>query len=212
MKAIEGAATPDLFGYDPGRAAGDVGFQMDARFNEAGDARLELIYTWDPTKRLAVWLMNNPSQAGKLDMGQRVSWDPTARRVVHFSRNLGCGRAAIVNWCPLVATDPAFLWRLLRGGRFTPELQADNVNVLQAAGELADVVVLATGPEGMRRYPELVRAAVGLVTRRHAPMCLGTTEHGAPLHPLARGAFAIPNDRQPVPFDVWDWKDALLHA
>lgn len=195
----------DLFGYDPGRAEGDVGVEMAARFSEDGKARLALEYVWDRKLPAAAWLMNNPSVAGQLRTGERVSFDPTARRVIHFSRMVGAGAARLVNWCPLIATDPAFLWRMLRDGAYTDDLVQENMLAVARAGSDAGPVFIATGPEGMRRYPGHVRRAAMLITAHSAPLCLGTTDYGAPLHPLARGKFAIPNDRRPVPFDLSDW-------
>lgn len=206
----------DLFDNDPAHAA----MGMSARFTLDRLGRLALSYVWDRRLPSAAWLMNNPSVAGRPSTSSpgAPTFDQTARRVIHFSKALGAGSATLVNWCPFVATKPAELWDALQGPYFGPALVQENLDAVAAAGEEAEWRLVACGPEGFRRHPEFVRRALhafmgegAFVTKwatrpvKREALCLGTSPEGAPLHPLARGAFAIPNDRRPVPWVPAEW-------
>lgn len=195
----------DLLGHDTGQSAEQM--EMVAEFSEDGKSRLSLRYTWDPSLPAAAWFMNNPSQAGRpAAPGSTVpTWDPTARRVVHFSRQLGAGSAWLLNWCPIVATEPAELWRKLKANGFPPGLEMANHLKIAPAAAAASFRIMACGAEGLRRHPVLFRAAAAVFCGADEVLCLGTSPGGAPLHPLARGKFAIKNDTKPVPFHARDW-------
>lgn len=165
---------------------------ITAEFDPAGRARLSLRYIWDDDLPAAAFLMNNPSVAGS----DESPFDPTARRTIHFAHTHGCGSVWLVNWCPLVATQPADMWKMVAAGDCTAGLQLINAGAVERAGKAASVRVVACGPEGFRRQPSMLRAALTAFLG-DAPgadaMCLGISPEGAPLHPLARGKFAIPN-------------------
>lgn len=207
---------PDLFGFDPA-AAVDLP-TVNAEFTRADTARLVLRYGWDRSRPAAAFLMNNPSVAGK----KGTPFDPTARRTIHFAKMLGAGSAYLVNWCPLIATDPADLWRMLKDHRFDAHLVQANLDCIARAAAAAEWHVVACGPEGFRRAPDLVRRALHAFIgegsrvvkwqqrpRRREAWCLGVSPEGAPLHPLARGRYAIPNDRQPVRWMLGEWPPQL---
>lgn len=164
---------------------------VEAEFSADRSARLALRYTWDASLPIAAFLMNNPSVAGR----DESPFDPTARRAIHFAHQHDCGSAWLVNWCPLIATYPKDLWLMIVAARFTQDLQHANIAAIEHAGRQAHVRVVACGPEGFRRRPEFVRPALVafLGPEKRKAMCLGVTAEGAPLHPLARGKFAIPN-------------------
>jgi hypothetical protein len=186
----------DLFGQPIAPRPEDI--QIEVEFDVFKQARLWLRYIWDDDLPSAAFLMNNPSIAG----GEASAFDPTARRVVHFAHTHGCGSVWLVNWCPLIATQPTDLWKMLAAGEFDRYggLKRLNGLAVEHAGHDASIRVVACGPEGFRRYPAMVRRALQSflwhfppIHQKHEAMCLGVTPEGAPLHPLARGKFAIPN-------------------
>lgn len=196
-----------LHGYDPGQASGDMAMEMAAEFSEDGKSRLSLRYTWDRSLPAAAWFMNNPSQAGRpaRDGSTSPTFDPTATRTIHFSRMLGCGTAWLVNWCPMIATEPADLWLMLKADGFPPGLELSNHLRIAPIAAAARFRIMACGAEGLRRHPVLFRAAAAVFVGAEETLCLGTTDGGAPLHPLARGKHAIRNATRPVPFHARDW-------
>jgi hypothetical protein len=146
---------------------------------------------------MAAWLLNNPSEAdASID-------DPTSRRMEHFSRKAGCGGFNAVNMWALRTAYPAELWKILRAGGSTPAVDMCNLISIEMAAELSDVHFVAFGPEAPRRDRPRVVDLVGVFSRDGSRplLCLGTSPEGWPLHPLARGKFAIPNSRQPT-----EWK------
>jgi hypothetical protein len=153
--------------------------------------RWEIRRIWDESLPLAAWLMTNPSKAdGEID-------DPTMLRTVHFSRKLGAGGLIGVNVIPYRATDPADMLRALRQGLISPEILSLNLDYIAQASREASFHLVAFGvlaPElGWHRQ----RALEQFSRRAASLMCLGTSPAGWPLHPLARGKFAIRNDVEP---------------
>jgi hypothetical protein len=131
--------------------------------------------------------------------------DPTGRRMEHFSRVVGAGGFIGVNVWPWITPYPADLWTALAAGQVTPAmLQANDMAIAKASR--SPILFVATGVEPPRRHREAFRRALGcyLDLTREA-LCLGTSPDGWPLHPLARGKFAIPNTRKPVPWRHQTW-------
>lgn len=155
------------------------------RINGAGD-------------RTAAWLMCNPSTA---DAEQD---DRTAGRVVYHSTRAGCERSLIGNVWPYRTPYPADLWAAIAAGKITAEMMRANLDALAMIGAQADIHIVAFGAEPRRRFPAVVQAAVDAFTLggRHPTYCLGTTDDRLPLHPLARGRFAVRNDARLRP-----WRD-----
>ncbi len=152
--------------------------------------RLDLIRRWSDGP-LAAWLMLNPSKAdGEVD-------DPTSLRVIHFSRAAGAGAAMIVNVYPWRATDPVDMFRALRQGLISPEMLSDNAGAIARVSAMASIHFAAFGVNGNVHAFHMDRALRHFSPLDRPLLCLGTSPAGWPLHPLARGKFAIPNDRQP---------------
>jgi hypothetical protein len=175
----------------------DLLIRRTATMYGAGDcARLKLGQEWDDRLPVAAWLLCNSSTA------DATADDQTARRMRHFSAAAGCGAFNAVNIWPLRTPYPAFLWRLLAGGMFTDDIRAANAAAVQLAAERSDVHFVAFGPGPVRRDRAHVVDTLGIFSADGATplLCLGTSPEGWPLHPLARGAFAIPNSRQPAPW------------
>jgi hypothetical protein len=156
--------------------------------------RWEIRRIWDPTLPLAAWLMLNASKAdGEID-------DPTILRTVHFSRKVGAGGLIGVNLVPWRATDPGDMLRALRQGLISPEMLSLNLDYILAASREAEFHFVAFGVVA----PELAwhrRRALDQFSRRADQLlCLGRSPAGWPLHPVARGKFAIRNDTEPMPW------------
>jgi len=156
--------------------------------------RWEIRRVWDRALPLAAWLMLNPSKAdGEID-------DPTLLRIIHFSRMIGAGGLIGVNMIPYRATDPADMLRALRQGLLSPEILSLNLDYVLAASREAKFHFVAFGVVA----PELAwhrrRALEQFSRRADQLLCLGLSPAGWPLHPVARGKFAIRNDTQP---QIW---------
>jgi hypothetical protein len=156
-----------------------------------GLCRLELARIWDPMGPRAAWLMLNPSTAdGESD-------DQTILRCIHFSRKLGAGSLVVVNVLPWRATDPADLHAALKQGKISDAMLAANLMHIGQASLQSQIHIAAFGHPhrdfGWHRSRALERFA------NHADqlLCLGVTSNGWPLHPVARGKFAIRNDAEP---------------
>lgn len=150
--------------------------------------RLLLERGWGAYGRTAGWLMCNPSTA------DADHDDPTAGRVVHHSRRLECVRALVGNIWPLRTPYPADLWPRVRP--MPREWRLANLEALAMIGAQSSVHLVAFGAEPFRRHRLDVLEAIDAFTLggRHKLYCLGTTADNLPLHPLARGKFAVRND------------------
>lgn len=155
-----------------------------------------------PGLRTAVWLLCNPSTA---DAQQD---DPTVRRMRHFTLRAGCGRMLVGNVWPLRTPYPAELWAALARGDLTDAMRSANLDALAAMAAQADALFVAFGAEPWRRHRPAVEEAVRVMLAAApdwiVPDCLGITPDGAPLHPLARGKFAVRND-----CEIFEWPGVL---
>lgn len=137
----------------------------------------------------AAWLMCNPSTADAL-----VD-DPTVQRVIRHTDRAGYSRSLVGNVWPIRTPYPRVLWERLRT-HYPAEWLFANLDALAMIGGQASVHVVAFGAEPGRKYREAVELALDAFScgGRHTLYCLGTTEDGMPLHPLARGHHFIPKD------------------
>lgn len=169
-----------------------------------GNHRFSLSRVWDRRLPIAAWLMLNPSTA---DDEQD---DPTIRRVMHFSRENGCGGAIVVNLWPLRTAYPRDLWPAI--ACVPAKVLERNEASIFDANRAASLHIVAFGADAGRSHRPHVAKMLGAFRNRSVPVgsapfrCLGLTDDGWPLHPLARGRFAIPNARK-----LNGWK-LLLHA
>lgn len=162
-----------------------------------GPCRFTLGRQWDDRLPMAAWLLCNPSTAdADLD-------DQTCRRMTHFSRAAGCGGFNAVNTWPLRTAYPADLWKMLRRGALTHAMDVGNFAAVEMVAATAEVHLVAFGPEPPRRdLGRVVLLLAAFSAHGTRPLlCLGTSPEGWPLHPLARGKFAIPNSRRPEPWE-----------
>lgn len=162
----------------------------DAKISDDGLYRYVLIRVWDKALPVIVFIMLNPSTADAL-----VD-DATIRACMAIARAQGCGGIVVVNLFAFRATQPMDM----KAARdpIGPENDMHIARVLK--WKKVKMVIAAWGADG--RYMNRYYDVMSLVTLRHRiPLyCLGTTQHGAPKHPLARGKGRIPHDFQPI---VW---------
>jgi len=122
---------------------------------------------------ICVFAMLNPSTADE------TGDDPTVRRCKRFAIRLGAARLIIVNLYAYRATDPRQLWKV------PDPVGPDNDDWLRAAATEArntDGHVIAA--RGAHARPDRVRAAAAVLSDAGRIYCLGTTQAGAPRHPL----------------------------
>ncbi len=144
--------------------------------------RYVLTRTWDAALPAVAWIMLNPSVA---DAAQD---DPTIRRVVRFSRDMGAGGCVVVNLFALRATDPAKLRTA------ADPVGPDNdrhINFEATPPFVHRRVIAAWGahPMAVQRARDVLRT---LKEAGVAVECLGKTKDGQPRHPLYLKADARP--------------------
>lgn len=150
-----------------------------AVFDVAPKQRLVLTRRWDMlgTARPMVAWMLNPSSAGATED------DPTVRKCIGFAKRAGCGGLAIVNWSPVVATDPRDLLKLenLR-------LEDSEPYILHALLQLRPSYVLvgwgANGAHVRKRYPEQWSRTLLHARQANDLWCIDETQSRDPVHPL----------------------------
>lgn len=147
------------------------------------------------------WAMLNPSLAS----GERD--DPTLKRIIGFSYRWGFGSLVVGNVYPFVSPNQAALrkWRQSFAGS-DPDHSAREAfirNAYDCAGMFSNcqLVMAAWGngadADDLDRWRTFVETEIGWPGAWH---CLGTTNGGAPKHPLARGRHRIPDDAEPM---IW---------
>lgn len=176
--------------------------RSDAVLSDDGCYRYELTRFWcDPDaflQRAATFVMLNPSTAdASVD-------DPTIQRCMKFARAWGLDGIRVVNLYAYRASQPSAMWEALARG--VDIVGPENPHTLRKAllrayNECLPVTV-AWGNHGAQgRVEWLTRQARDLHVRLQ---CLGTTQSGAPKHPLARGQHRIPDDFTPLPWEAPD--------
>lgn len=145
--------------------------------------RYQLTRIWDETKKVACFVMLNPSTAdANID-------DPTIRRCVGFATKWGYGGIVVVNLAAFRATDPDKL------SEVEDPVGPENLHHVETAISGSEVVVAAWGNVKLKfsrgacqRGMSLVSCAKSVVTicesRGKRLRCLGKTSSGQPRHPL----------------------------
>jgi hypothetical protein len=169
----------------------------DATLSEDGLYRYDLTRFWcDPgafLQRPATFVMLNPSTAALKD-------DPTIQRCMKFARSWGLDGIRVVNLYAFRTSQPSVLWEALAGGIniVGPENERTLGRALFSARNLRTPVIAAWGNHGAAgRVEWLAREADRWGVELE---CFGTTQSGAPKHPLARGHHRIPDDFEPIPW------------
>jgi hypothetical protein len=158
-----------------------------------GDCRWTLSRRWGPGPLMAC-VGNNPSYAdARRD-------DPTMWRVMGFAFRWGFGGVVMLNVYPFITPDMDKL-RAWAATDLPAVHIATGYNLDRVAGalELADLHVAAWGnlpdPDDVSEFLYGLEANLGREVDWH---CLGTTNSGAPTHPMARGKHRVPDDAKPV--------------
>jgi hypothetical protein len=151
--------------------------------------RYELRRTWDFRKPALVVCMLNPSTADHRDD------DPTIQTLIHFARLWGYGGLLVVNLNAFRASSPKVMMAAV--DPVGPENQKYIDAAFAYAFQNGGAALAAWGNDGEfgLRDDWFIRRA-----KRHGVRldCLGTTNSGAPKHPLARGRHRIPRDQRPI--------------
>lgn len=142
-----------------------------AVLSDCGRYRYALSRRWAPGPK-ALFIMLNPSKAdAEVD-------DPTIRRCIGFAKREGCGALRVENLFAWRATKPdeMFAQGLVAVG------EADAA-IRQSVRAVDGPVIAAWG--GDRRAEDRARQVVEIFDGQSVKlMCLGTTNSGAPRHPL----------------------------
>jgi hypothetical protein len=144
-----------------------------------------------------LFCMLNPSDA------DHERDDPTMHAVMHFARLWGFPGVTVVNPWPFRSSSPAACQRWAFGkGPGDPDVARvleENLRVIEREANAAARIVVAWG-NGAWDAGWIARVERVLRTVGNDLFCLGTTDSGAPKHPLARGVHRVPRDQQPI---VW---------
>lgn len=161
--------------------------ERSALISDDGKYRYWLKRKWGEGKNV-LWCMLNPSTAdAEVD-------DPTVLRVIEFSQSWGFGSATVVNKYAIRSSDPSILAKL---GHFEAEGPANGFHQWTEALS-AHALIVAWGNPGGRGVPLPISEAALLV-----PYCLGITQSGCPIHPLARGKHRVAAGSLMVPYDQY---------
>ncbi len=139
-----------------------------------GDYRYHLTRRWGPKIDTVVWVMLNPSTADA-DVD-----DPTIRRCISFSAELGADSLRVVNLYAYRATDPKHL--LAVEDPVGPMNNTVIRETLLAARAMRSPVI---GAWGVNARADRVSEFVTIADECRVPLhCLGITKSGMPRHPL----------------------------
>ena len=143
---------------------------LGAEFSPCLKYRYRLWRHWGRTGVTLTWIMLNPSTADEL-----VD-DPTIKRCIGYSLNMGFSGCQILNIFAWRATDPNQL--LLQADPVGPE----NDRYISEAAQAGGTIVCAWGNVHKQisdRAPAVLKILSGADLR-----CLKITAHGNPWHPL----------------------------
>ena len=148
--------------------------KSSALISRCGHYRYWLKREWDDQRPPCVFVGLNPSTAD----AQRD--DPTLRRCIGFAQDWGFGGLTLVNLFAFRATDPAVLKKVQdpigpRTDYWLRRICGETADIIAAWGNMGAMAQLGARPVRRDQWFE----------RRFGPLlCLGTTQSGAPRHPL----------------------------
>lgn len=145
-----------------------------AIFSPCRTYRYALTREWAKEGKTFAVVGLNPSTANETDD------DPTIRKCMHYARREGCARLVMVNLFAYRATHPPDLLSIPGTVLVVP----DNIAIVARVLMDAEVHVAAWGGVHKRLRKHIPDTRVLSFLR--APVCLGTTQEGYPLHPLYR--------------------------
>jgi hypothetical protein len=138
--------------------------------------------------------MLNPSEADE------ESDDPTILRCLHFSQSWSYAGFTVVNLYPYRSPNPQKCRAWATDNKLASVVRGvleHNREIVTEQVRSARNVVAAWGNSP---WDDFLVADTAKSILSHVPniYCLGTTRHGSPKHPLARGKQRVPNDQQQV--------------
>jgi hypothetical protein len=154
---------------------------------------------WWADQPRALICMANPSKAGADEN------DPTVHSIIRLVRSwYGCGGFTVVNYEPVIATDPNAMRTWQAGmARIDPEglarVRAENLLLINRLSADAWIRIVAWGdivPWPSKHSMDVLQAMSMNWTQDL--YSLGLTKGGNPKHPLARGKSRIPDGQQPM--------------
>ena len=154
--------------------------------------RYELRRVWDGALPMLAVCMLNPSTAdANID-------DPTVLTLTHFGKLWDYGGLLIVNLYAYRSPSPKQMFAA-EAVAIGPKNEKYTAAAVFYARDNGGKLLAAWGNDGNDRsmfFAQWARCqGVELV-------CLGTTQSGAPKHPMARGLHRIPRDQRPIPWGV----------
>lgn len=148
--------------------------KMSAQISRCGIWRYTLSRIWDDSLPVFCWIMLNPSVADA-----KIT-DPTATKIINFSKTFGAGGLVAVNLFAYRATDPMELVRASAKGIDVVGPNNDAC-ILQAVQNRHVIAAWGTKGEFLGRDQAVIKL---LADAGIQPDCLGTTKDGHPKHPL----------------------------
>lgn len=163
---------------------------------------------WFGPERVLPWIMLNPSTADE------KANDPTLCRIIRWTWTWGFDGLLVVNLFPYRSPDPRELARWIRWDERQDWVARDALqeNWTRAARLLLpyDAAMVAWGAPagalahdaelGAESFFDTVNDPDGDRDRMPELFCLGTTQGGRPIHPMARGRHRVPDGAKPRPF------------
>jgi len=183
----------NLFGLEMPRMT------KNATLSDCRNYRWTLTRDWAEGERIC-WVMLNPS-----DADHEVD-DPTIRRCIHFTKYWGYAGFTVVNLYPYRSPSPSKCKTWARGQNQAEAVKLalqQNAAIVAYQARDAGMVVAAWGNNP---WDDDLLASITesiLTERSDCPeiYCLGTTNSGAPKHPMARGKHRVPESQMPV---LWE--------
>ena len=148
----------------------DLFQRTDAVLSADDKYRYRLMRTWG-TGSMALWIMLNPSTADAMQD------DPTIRRVIRFTRDMGYDGAMVGNLFALRSTDPDRIYDE------QDPVGPDNDEHLIEMAIGADLIIAAWGVHGA--YRDRGQEMLNILQCEEIPVhALAVTKGGYPKHPL----------------------------
>jgi len=176
---------------------GEPVMKRSASFGHSG-IRWNLTREWGPGPR-ALAIGCNPSAADALKD------DPTSRWWNDWFRRFGFGGYTAMNLYPFITSSPAECrriadWSATDDWWARDQLIYHNLPSLAEAAKAADQVFVCWG--AIAWDDEFIEHVIEQIQSGVEPYpdlwCWGTTNSGAPKHPMARGKHRIPRDQKPI--------------
>ena len=163
-----------------------------AILSDCGTYRFTLYRQWDVGKNIkkCLFVMLNPSTA------DAEKDDPTINKCIKIAKYNGCGRMEVVNIFAWRTSNPKELIKAKINGSLVVGI--GNYEHIRSAGFQSDLIIVAWGNNAY--HPELIEMSIVLSSDlkilfgEKTLKCLGYTNSGAPIHPLARGKNFVRHD------------------